>query len=69
MLILEPEGKRPLGKPRHEGKDNIKIKRNRTWSCKLDLTGQRPVVDPLSTVLYYVVPQNFGKFLDELKGY
>ena len=25
------------------------------WSCKLDLTGQRPLAGPLSTVPYYLV--------------
>jgi hypothetical protein len=34
ILVIEPEGKRPLGSPRHRCGNNIKIdlKKNRTWT-------------------------------------
>jgi len=31
VLVGKPEGKRPLGRPRHRWEDNIKILRFRKW--------------------------------------
>jgi hypothetical protein len=44
VLVGSPEGKRPLGRPRHRWEDNIKMDLRDSWG-KLDLpgSGQGPV--------------------------
>jgi hypothetical protein len=40
VLVGKPEGKRPLGKPRHRLEDGIRMDlREIGWGCGLDLTG------------------------------
>jgi hypothetical protein len=38
MLVGKPEWRRPLGRPRHEREDNVRVElnRNRLGSCGLD---------------------------------
>ena len=66
-----PEGKRPLGRPRHRWKDNIKMGlqevvfgeggRGMDWLTRLTTgTGKRALVNP---VMNLCVPQNAGNFL------
>jgi len=38
VLVGKPEGKRPLGRPRHRWVDNIRIDRGGLWVCGLDWT-------------------------------
>jgi hypothetical protein len=40
ILVGNPEGKRPLGRPRHRWEDNIKMDlRNTVWGYGLDIYG------------------------------
>jgi hypothetical protein len=40
VLVGKPEGKRPLGRPRHRLKDGIRMDlRQIGWECGLDSTG------------------------------
>ena len=40
VLVGKPEGKRPLGRPRHKWEDNIKTDlRIGMWGCGLDAAG------------------------------
>jgi hypothetical protein len=38
ILVGKPEGKRPIGRPRHRWEDNIKMDL-RVWGCGLDSFG------------------------------
>jgi hypothetical protein len=47
ILVAKPEGKRPLGRPRHEWEDNIRLDlRKIAWDLLylMHLTGYGPVV-------------------------
>jgi hypothetical protein len=65
--VGKPEGKRPLGRPRHRWEDNIKIDLHEVgcgvldWSERaLDTDRWRAVVQ---AVLNLLVPTNVGNFL------
>jgi hypothetical protein len=66
-LVGKPEGKRPLGRPRHRSEDNIKINlREIEWDgmdC-IDLAQDSDQWRALvNTVMNLRVPQNADKFL------
>jgi len=67
VLVGKPEGKRPLGRPRHRWEDNIKMDlREVRWGCgdwmelAQDRNRRRALV---STVKNLRVPKNAGSFL------
>jgi hypothetical protein len=68
VLVGKPEGKKPLGRPRHRWEDNIKMDLLKVggsggdWmELALDKDRWRALV---STVKNFWVPQKCGKFLD-----
>jgi transposase len=67
ILVGQPEGKRPLGRPRRRWMDNIKIGlREIEWDGMdwIDLAQDRGQWKALViTVMNHRVPQNVGKFL------
>ena len=65
--VGKPEGKRPLGRPRHRWEDNIKIYLQ-IVGCEgldwIDLAQDRYSWRPLvNAVMKFQVPQNAGNFL------
>jgi hypothetical protein len=65
ILVVKPEGKRLLGRPRRRWVDNIKIDlRGIGWDDCIDLAQDRDQRRALvNTVMNLRVPQNAGKFL------
>jgi hypothetical protein len=67
ILVGNPEGRRPLGRPRRMCVDNIKMDlRDREWDGMdwIDLTQDRDQWRALvNAVMSLRVPYNFGKFL------
>jgi hypothetical protein len=67
VLVGKPEGKRPLGRPRRRGEDNITMYlREIRWGVMdwIDLTQDRDQWRALvDTVMNLQVPYNVGKFL------
>jgi hypothetical protein len=68
LLVGKPEGKRPRGRPRRRGLDNIKVHlREIGWDGMdwIDLPRLRDLCRALlNTVMNQRVPQNIGKFLN-----
>jgi hypothetical protein len=63
LLVGKPEGKRPLGRPRHRGADNIKmVLKQIGWGGMewIDLAQWRPLVN---MVINLWVQENVWKFL------
>jgi len=67
VLVGKPEGKRPLGRPRHRWEDNIKMdlqEVGRGFGDWMELAQDRERWQALvSTVMNFRVPQNAGNFL------
>jgi hypothetical protein len=62
ILMGEPEGKKPLGRPRRRWEDNIKIDlRKIEWG--MDWIDQAQNRDQWRALMNLWVPQNVGKFL------
>jgi hypothetical protein len=68
ISLGKPQGKRPLGRPRHRWLDNIKMDlREIGWGGTdwIDLAEDRDQWGALvNTVMYLQVPKNVGKFLN-----
>jgi len=67
FLVRKPEGKRPMGRPRHRWKDNIKMDLQEVgggcWDW-MELAQDRYSWRALvSTVMNLRVPKNVGNFL------
>jgi hypothetical protein len=62
-LIREQEGKRPLGRPRHRWKDNVKMHLKEMWvgNCGLDLFN--------SFIVMFVGPIERTEFLEWLSSW
>jgi hypothetical protein len=61
ILVEIPEGRRPLGRPRHRWEDNIKVGWGMDW---IELTPDRGRWQALvNAVMNLRVPQNAGSFL------
>jgi hypothetical protein len=67
ILVGKPEGKRPLGRPRHRWEDNIKMDLRDIGSGDMKLIDLAQDMDQwralVNTVMNLRVPQNAGKFL------
>ena len=67
VLVGKPEGKRPLGRPRHRWEDNIKTDFQEVgggFGDLMELDQDRERWRALvSTVMNFRVPQNAGNFL------
>jgi hypothetical protein len=61
ILMGEPEGKRPLGKPRRRWEDNIKMDVREIWWGRMDWIDLAQDRDQWRACR---VPQNVGKFLN-----
>jgi hypothetical protein len=68
VLVGKPEGKRPLGRPRHRWEDNITMDLQEVGGGRviwMELAQDRDRWQALvSTVRYFRVPQKCGEFLD-----
>ena len=71
VLAGKPEGKRPLGRPRHIWVDNIKMDLQEVWCGYMDLIGLAQDRDRwrtlVSAVMNLRVPWNAGNFLTSCK--
>jgi hypothetical protein len=67
ILVGKPEGKRPLGRPRHRWVDDIKMDLREIGCGGMDWIDLVQDMDQwrviVKTVINLRVPQNFGKFL------
>jgi len=65
--VGKPEGKRPLGKPRHTWEDNIKMDLQEVGCGGTDWIDLAQDKDrcpaPVNTVMKLQVPKNMGNFL------
>jgi len=65
--MWKPEGKRPLGRPRHRWEDNIKMDLQEVGCGGMDWIGLAQGRDRWQAIVNAVmnlrVPQNAGKFL------
>jgi len=73
FLVGKPEGKRPLGRPRHRWEDNINMGLQEVGCGSMDwieLTEDRDRWRMLlNAVMNLRVPQNAGNFLTGLKSF
>jgi hypothetical protein len=71
VLVGKPEGKRPLGRPKHRWEDNIKMDLQEVgWGGMdwIELAQDRDMWRALvSVVMNLRVPQNVGNFLTSCK--
>jgi len=51
MLARKPEGKGPLGRPKHRWEDHIKCQINRVEGCRPDASGSEQ--GPMAGTYYY----------------
>jgi len=67
VLVWKPEGKRPLGRPRHRWEDNIKMDLQEVGCGSVDWVELAQDRDRLAALINAVmnlrVPQNAGNFL------
>jgi len=67
VLVVKPEGKKPLGRPRRRWEDNIKMDLQEVWCGGMDwieLAQERDRWRALvNAVMKVRVPYNAGKFL------
>jgi hypothetical protein len=67
VLVGKPEGKKPLGIPRHRWKDNIKMDLPKVGRGSMDWIDLAKARDRwwtlVNAVMYFRVPQNAGNFL------
>ena len=71
VLVGEPEGKRPLRRPRRKWEDNIKMDLQEVGRGGIDWTDQAQDRDRwralVNTVMNFRVPLNSGNFLTRFK--
>jgi hypothetical protein len=71
VLLGKPEGKRPIGRPRHRWEDNIKMDLQDMGCESMDWIDQAQDRDKwwalVDTVMNLQVPQNVGDFLTILE--
>ena len=71
VIVGKPEGKRPLGRPRHRWEDNIKmdLKEVGGGGAWMELAQDRGRLRaPVNTVMNFRVPLNVGNFLTSCKS-
>jgi len=71
VLLRKPEGRRPLGRPRHRWVDNIRMDLQEVWCWYMDWIGLAQDRDRwwtlVSAVMNLGVPWNAGNFLTSCK--
>jgi hypothetical protein len=71
VLVEKPEGKRPLGRPRHRWEDNIKMDLQEVGRGGMDWIELAQVRDRwralVNAVMNLWVPHNVGTFLTSLR--
>jgi hypothetical protein len=67
ILVANPEGKRPLARPRHRWVNNIKMNHREVRWRGMDLNDLDQCRDEwrelLNTLMDFRIPENIGKFL------